>query len=150
MENQKDYTEELKKIMGRRQKSLETAIGKVAEAVGLPTPGEAEVAAFFHDLIDGAWDAYEEATAHTAAEMKVLDHEILKLESEIFHVLGEENRDLLNQYSSLINQRTTSELEHSYLVGYQTGIRLLLMGSLPLKSFTTGAEDDDSAEEGEN
>lgn len=150
MEKQLDYIEELRKIMGRRQKSLETALDRMAEAIGIPAPSEAEVTAFFRDLIDGDWDAFDEATSYKTEEMRVLDDEILKRESEILDTLGRENLGLFNKYISVVNSRTTAELEYAYLAGYQTGIRLLLMGILPLKSFTSDATNGASAVEEEN
>ena len=51
----------LQSILLKHQLALERAIRQLAQAVGNRPPEREEIAGFFQDLIDGGWDAYEEA-----------------------------------------------------------------------------------------
>ena len=46
-------------------------------------------------------------------------------------MLDREGQRQFDRYEDWLNCRMTSELDQAYLVGYQTAIRLLLMGILP-------------------
>lgn len=46
-------------------------------------------------------------------------------------MLDREGQRQFDRYEDCLNCRMTSELDQAYLVGYQTAIRLLLMGILP-------------------
>lgn len=56
--------------MQQHHLALEQAIRQLAQAVGNHPPERAEIARFFQELIDGGWDAYEEATAHESEELR--------------------------------------------------------------------------------
>ena len=114
----------LRAIIQQHHLALEQAIRQLAQAVGNHPPERAEIARFFQELIDGGWDAYEEATAHESEELRKEDREILQL-------LDSEGQRQFDRYEDCLNCRMTSELDQAYLVGYQTAIRLLLMGILP-------------------
>ena len=90
------------------------------------------------------WDAFEEATSHDSDDLREIDRQILQLQEEISRALGPEHQDVLSQYECLANSRMTKELDHAFLIGYQTAIRLLLMGVLPLPALvadnSTGEE----------
>ena len=94
--------------------------------------------------MDGYWDAFEEATSHDSDDLREIDRQILQLQEEISRALGPEHQDVLSQYECLANSRMTKELDHAFLIGYQTAIRLLLMGVLPLPAlvadYSTGVE----------
>ena len=121
----------LQSILLKHQLALERAIRQLAQAVGNRPPEREEIADFFQDLIDGGWDAYEEATAHESEELRKEDREILQIQGQIRKMLDGEKQVLFDRYEDLLNCRMTSELDQAYLVGYQTAIRLLLMGILP-------------------
>lgn len=76
--------------------------------------------------------------------LREIDRQILQLQEEISRALGPEHQDVLSQYECLANSRMTKELDHAFLIGYQTAIRLLLMGVLPLPALvadnSTGEE----------
>ena len=59
----------LRAVMQQHHLALEQAIRQLAQAVGNHPPERAEIARFFQELIDGGWDAYEEATAHESEEL---------------------------------------------------------------------------------
>lgn len=128
--------EVLRTVLSNRQAALELAVRQLAQAVGGHAPNQEEITAFFHDFMDGYWDAFEEATSHDTDDLKEIDREILELQAQISQALDQEHQELLNQYEGLANNRMTTELDHAFLVGYQTAIRLLLMGILPLSAFT--------------
>ena len=127
----------LQSILLKHQLALERAIRQLAQAVGNRPPEREEIAGFFQDLIDGGWDAYEEATAHESEELRKEDREILQIQGQIRKMLDGEKQVLFDRYEDLLNCRMTSELDQAYLVGYQTAIRLLLMGILPADTLLT-------------
>lgn len=121
----------LRAVMQQHHLALEQAICQLAQAVGNHPPERAEIARFFQELIDGGWDAYEEATAHESEELRKEDQGILQLQEQIRQMLDREGQRQFDRYEDCLNCRMTSELDQAYLVGYQTAIRLLLMGILP-------------------
>lgn len=125
----------LQSILLKHQLALEQAILQLAQAVGNRPPEREEIASFFQDLIDGGWDAYEEATAHESEELRKEDREILQIQGQIRKMLDGEKQVLFDRYEDLLNCRMTSELDQAYLTGYQTAIRFLLMGILPTNTM---------------
>ena len=134
----------MRTVLANRRTMLELTLQQLAQTVGGHAPTQEEVAAFFHDFMDGYWDAFEEATSHDSDDLKETDRQILQLQEQISQSLGQGQQDLLSQYECLANSRMTKELDHAFLVGYQTAIRLLLMGILPLSAFAA----DDNAGKG--
>ena len=108
----------LRSVIKKYQKSLAQVIGQLAQAVGNYPPEQVDIACFFQELIDGDWDAYEEATAHNSEELRKQDREILQMQEQIRQTLNEENQGLFDRYEDLLNCRMTSELDQAYLVGY--------------------------------
>lgn len=104
---------------------------------------------FFQELIDGGWDAYEEATAHESEELRKEDREILQLQEQIRQMLDREGQRQFDRYEDCLNCRMTSELDQAYLVGYQTAIRLLLMGILPADTLLARNARHEPEKEGE-
>ena len=125
----------LRSVIKRHHQALELAISQLAQAVGNRPPEGEEISALFQSLISGDGDAYEEATAHESEELRKLDREILQLQGQLRQTLDGERQDLFDRYEDLWNCRMTSELDHAYLVGYQTAIRFLLMGILPANTI---------------
>ena len=125
----------MRTVLENRRITLELALRQLAQTVGGQAPDQEEIAAFFHDFMDGYWDAFEEATSHDSDDLREIDRQILQLQ---------EHQDVLSQYECLANSRMTKELDHAFLIGYQTAIRLLLMGVLPLPALvadnSTGEE----------
>ena len=134
----------MRTVLENRRITLELALRQLAQTVGGQAPDQEEIAAFFHDFMDGYWDAFEEATSHDSDDLREIDRQILQLQEEISRALGPEHQDVLSQYECLANSRMTKELDHAFLIGYQTAIRLLLMGVLPLPALvaanSTGEE----------
>lgn len=135
MDKDQRILEAVRVALAVREEALKMAITQVAEAVGNPAPSQEEVVAFFHSFIDGDWNPFEEATAHTTAEARKLDADIVALDQQICQLLGEQYLPTFDHYEALMNRRLTAEFDHAYLVGYQTAIRFLLMGILPLRPF---------------
>ena len=114
-----------------------------------PSPGAGGDRPFFQELIDGGWDAYEEATAHESEELRKEDREILQLQEQIRQLLDSEGQRQFDRYEDCLNCRMTSELDQAYLVGYQTAIRLLLMGILPADTLLARNARHEPEKEGE-
>ena len=134
----------MRAVLENRRITLELALRQLAQTVGGQAPDQEEIVAFFHDFMDGYWDAFEEATSHDSDDLREIDRQILQLQKEISRALGPEHQDVLSQYECLANSRMTKELAHAFLIGYQTAIRLLLMGVLPFPALvadnSTGEE----------
>ena len=94
-------------------------------------------------------DAYEEATAHESEELRKEDREILQLQEQIRQMLDREGQRQFDRYEDCLNCRMTSELDQAYLVGYQTAIRLLLMGILPADTLLARNARHEPEKEGE-
>ena len=73
----------LRSVIKKYQKSLAQVIGQLAQAVGNYPPEQVDIACFFQELIDGDWDAYEEATAHNSEELRKQDREILQMQEYV-------------------------------------------------------------------
>lgn len=136
MQNTSSVADAVQTALKNRCQSLEHMIRQLAQAVGNRAPEHEEIAAFFHSFMDGGWDAFEEASAHDTGELKDMDKEILNIQRQLSRLLEEEHPDLIGKYEDLLNIRMTRELDQAFLVGYQTAIRLLLMGILPVSVFT--------------
>lgn len=149
MQRNPHTNDSLRSIVKKHQLSLEQAIYRLAQAVGNRPPEREDISAFFQALISGDWDAYEEATAHESAELRKQDREILQLQEKLREQLDEDGQDLFVRYEAMLNSRMTSELDHAYLVGYQTAIRFLLMGILPTEAVLTH-NSQNASEEGED
>ena len=89
------------------------------------------VPAFFHDFIDGFWTPFEEVCQAKTEGLKKAGQEIRSLEQSLIQSLSQEQRILLDQFCAALNARNSEELECAFLVGYQTAIRLTLMGFPP-------------------
>lgn len=122
----------MKTFISSRRSALVQAIEQLARAGGTSSPSKQEMAGFFQDFMGGSWDAFEEATAPNSGELKEITNQILQLQKQIRDLLGEEHQGIFIQYEDLVNRRATGELDHAFLAGYQTALRLLLMGLLPV------------------
>ena len=150
MQRKPHTNDSLRSIVKKHQLSLEQAICRLAQAVGNQPLEREDISAFFQALISGEWDAYEEATAHESdEELRKQDREILQLQEKLRNLLSEDSQDLFVRYEAMLNSRMTSELDHAYLVGYQTAIRFLLMGILPTEAVLTH-NSQNASEEGED
>ena len=126
----------MRAVLENRRITLELALRQLAQTVGGQAPDQEEIAAFFHDFMDGYWDAFAEATAHNTTKLKQADVQSQELQKQILQQLDPAHRELFGEYEALLYSRTTTEVEQAFLVGYQTAIRFLLMGILPLQTFT--------------
>lgn len=150
MQRKPHTNDSLRSIVKKHQLALEQAIRKLAQAVGNQPLEREDISAFFQALISGEWDAYEEATAHESdEELRKQDREILQLQEKLRNLLSEDSQDLFVRYEAMLNCRMTSELDHAYLVGYQTAIRFLLMGILPTEAVLS-YNSQNASEEGED
>ena len=146
MQRKENVNDTLKAVLQKHWTMLIQAVRQLAQAVGNRPPESEEVAAFFHDFMDGYWDVFEETTAHSKEELKQADRQSQMLQDQILQQLGSEHRELLDKYETLLYNRTSTELEMAFLVGSQTAIRFLLMGILPLQAFSRDSDGDDQNE----
>lgn len=142
MQRRETAGETLKTTIQEHWTLLIQAVRQLAQAVGNRPPEPEEVAVFFHDFMDGYWDVFEEVTAHNKEELKQADRQSQMLQDQIMQQLGPDHRELLDKYETLLYNRTSTELEQAFLVGYQTAIRFLLMGILPLHAFSRDSDGD--------
>ena len=125
----------LKALVQKRSPLLVQAIRQLAQAVGNRPPEPEEIDSFFHDFMDGYWDAFAEATAHNTTKLKQADVQSQELQKQILQQLDPAHRELFGEYEALLYSRMTSELDQAYLTGYQTAIRFLLIGILPTNTM---------------
>ena len=82
----------MRTVLENRRITLELALRQLAQTVGGQAPDQEEIAAFFHDFMDGYWDAFEEATSHDSDDLREIDRQILQLQEEISRALGPEHQ----------------------------------------------------------
>lgn len=92
----------MRTVLENRRITLELALRQLAQTVGGQAPDQEEIAAFFHDFMDGYWDAFEEATSHDSDDLREIDRQILQLQEEISRALGPEHQDVLSQYENAL------------------------------------------------
>lgn len=132
-----------KKFLSQIPPPLAQALKQIAQAL----PAELEcgapgIPAFFRDFIDGFWTPFEEVCDPDTERLQEANQAVRALEQKLKAYLDQEHFVLLDQFCDAVNTRSTEELEHAFLVGYQAGIRLLLLGILPLRPLIQEAQDD--------
>ena len=111
MQRKENVNDTLKAVLQKHWAMLIQAVRQLAQAVGNRPPESEEVAAFFHDFMDGYWDVFEEATAHSKEELKQADRQSQMLQDQILRQLGSDHRELLDKYETLLYNATSTELE---------------------------------------
>ena len=114
-----------------RLPALELAIQSLAKAIGGPAPDHSTISDFFHSMMDGCWDPFEEVTRLYNDELRQANKLALQKQSQILELLGDKHRGLLEEYCDLDNLRVAKELEYAFLVGYQCAFKFILLGLLP-------------------
>ncbi len=115
---------------------LSQALEQIAQALPSDLDREASsVPAFFHSFMDGFWTPFEEVCRSDSKQLKDANETARTLKHTLTKRLDQDQRKLLDQFCDALNARNTDELEHAFLVGYQTAIRLMLMGLLPMNSL---------------
>ena len=129
-------TELRRRLLSQLTPPLAQALEQIAQVL----PAELErstsgVPAFFHDFMDGFWTPFEEACAPDTEYLRQANQTVLALEKELKQSVDPAHYPLLDKFCDAVNNRGTGELEHAFLVGYQSAIRLMLMGVLPLNTL---------------
>lgn len=83
MQRKENVNDTLKAVLQKHWTMLIQAVRQLAQAVGNRPPESEEVAAFFHDFMDGYWDVFEETTAHSKEELKQADRQSQMLQDQI-------------------------------------------------------------------
>ncbi len=125
-----------RQLLSQLSPSLAQALEQIAQAL----PAELEhrvsgIPAFFHSFMDGFWTPFEEACATDTEYLRQANQTVLALEKELKQSVDPAHYPLLDKFCTAVNNRGTGELEHAFLVGYQSAIRLMLMGILPLNTL---------------
>lgn len=125
-----------RQLLSQLSPSLAQALEQIAQAM----PAELEhsvsgIPAFFHSFMDGFWTPFEEACAPDTECLQQANQTVLALEKELKQSVDPAHYPLLDKFCDAVNNRSTGELEHAFLVGYQSAIRLMLMGILPLNTL---------------
>ena len=138
MQEQTSVNDRMKAAVKDYWAQLMQVLQQLAQTAGSRPPKAEEISAFFHDFMNGYWNAFEEAATHDTGRLKRADRQMLELQEQIAGQLGPDHRALLSLYEALLSGRLTMELDQTFLVGYQTAIRFLFMGVLPLPDFYHG------------
>lgn len=140
MREQAKPGEVIKASLFDRLPALELALQSLAQAMGSRPLEHSDISEFFHSFMDNCWDPYEEVTRHDTDALRQADHLVLQKEHQLLEALGEEHRDLMEQYSELNSNRAVKELEYAFLVGYQCALRFILLGILPPAELMRGGQ----------
>lgn len=119
-----------KEIIAQHQAELEKALGQLLGAMGDDRSPD-DISEFFHSLMGGFWDPFQEVCSACDRQQKELSGQIIALEDELKASLDEDNFSRLIQYSDLMAERNTTALDYAFLVGYQFSMQFLVMGLLP-------------------
>lgn len=111
-------------------------LGHLADALtGGTAPGNSLGAVcppeFFRALMDGEWDVFQELSTPVSAQYRQKQKQTRELRRQLQDVLSPEQCALLDQYQAALLAEEPEELEHAFLVGYQTAVKLVLMGVTP-------------------
>lgn len=125
-----------RQLLSQLPPPLAQALEQIAQAL----PAELELNApgiptFFHGFMDGFWTPFEEACAPDTEGLQQANQTVLALEKELKQSMDPAHYPLLDKFCDAVNNRSTGELEHAFLVGYQSAIRLMLLGILPLNTL---------------
>lgn len=123
---------ELIRVLGRLADALAGGAGSGA-SLGAICPPE-----FFRDLMSGDWDVYQELSTPKSAQYHEKLDETLTLAKQLRDSLGAEHHNLLDQYQTALLAEETDALEHAFLIGYQTAVKLILMGITPKNTLLSG------------
>lgn len=116
---------ELIRVLGRLADAL---AGGTGSGVSLEATCPPE---FFRALMNGDWDIYQELSTPKSARYREKQEETLELAKQLRGILGAEHYSLLDRYQAALLAEEMEELEHAFLVGYQTAVKLILMGVTP-------------------
>lgn len=127
--------------------ALTSALNRIADAL---TPNHVPEAClenvpdpkFFRKLMDGNWDPYGELCHPSTDKYRTKCETVRDLEDQLRDILGSDSYALLDQYADALLDRLPDELENAFLVGYQTAVKLLLMGITPIKDQITPKKED--------
>lgn len=120
---------ELTRALGRLADTLAGAAGP-GPSLGAVCPPE-----FFRALMDGDWDVFQELSTPTSTQYREKHMKTRELEERLRAILGEQDRPLVEQYQAALMAEEPEELEHAFLVGYQTAVKLILMGTTPINTL---------------
>ncbi len=110
-----------RQLLSQLPPSLTQALEQIAQA--LPAELERSVSgipAFFHSFMDGVWTPFEEACAPDTECLRQANQTVLALEKELKQSVDPAHYPLLDKFCDAVNNRSTGELEHAFLVGYQS------------------------------
>lgn len=126
---------DLIRVLGRLADALASGTGS-GVSLGATCPPE-----FFRDLMSGDWDIYQELSTPKSARYRKKQEEARTLANQLQTILGAEHRNLLDRYQAALLAEETEELEHAFLTGYQTAIKLILLGVTPQNTLLQPKEE---------
>ena len=125
-----------KQLLSQLSPPLAQALEQIAQSLPADFDRQASgIPAFFHNFMDGFWTPFEEVCQSDTEGLRKADQTIRALEHSLVQSLTEKQRKRLDQFCDALNARNTEELECAFLVGYQTAVRLTLMGLFPLNTL---------------
>ena len=129
---------ELTRALGRLADTLASVTGPRTSLESTCTPE------FFRAIMDGEWDVFQELSTPAGSQYREKHEKVLALEEQLRAMLGEQDRPLLEQYQEALMAEEPEELEHAFLVGYQTAMKLILMGVTPITTIAQQRKEQDS------
>lgn len=128
----------------RQLPDLISALNRLSDRLaGQSTPptDASAIRALFHEIMDGDWNPFEEVCKVSTPAYRERNRVAKELEQRLRALLGAEQRELLEQYEDAVLAREPLAREHAFLVGYQSAIRLFLMGVTPLNTILPEEEE---------
>ena len=130
------------RFFNQQLSELTRVLGRLADALtGGNSLGDVCPPEFFRALMDGDWDVYQELSTPTSSKYRQKHQETRELRRQLQDVLSLEQCALLDQYQAALLAEEPEELEHAFLVGYQTAVKLILMGMTPTDTLLPQKEE---------
>lgn len=116
---------ELSNIGEQLEKSMSVLQAK--QTIILPT--EIKDNTILEKILEGGWNPVSEYYPHDIPRFKKISEELLLKEANLLEKThSADATKILSEYKELVNERTSIELDHIFIMGYQTAIKLIFAG----------------------
>lgn len=136
------------RFFNKQLPKLTHALSRLADLLAAPREpgvGAEEVSVFFRDMMNGDWDVFQELSTPTLESYQSKCGKARERSRQLWDRLSKEQRTLLEQYQDALSAEQVGALEQAFLVGYQTAIKLVLLGVMSKTMFSReGVKTDES------